>query len=133
MREERKEEKNFYTPFRWFMLISGTGLVLACRSDSESYNGFGSWQSNCVMKSYAKLASFFFLFFFFFFFLNLFKSNDFYQTYATPFLVTCAIWFFVDFVNYVIKGQARCEWRKLHKIWTSNYWLSGKNQNISRY
>ncbi len=50
------------------------------------------------------------------------KSNDFfYQTCAWPFLATCAIWFFVDLVNYVIKGGSGCEWRKLHKI---NYWLS---------
>jgi hypothetical protein len=41
-RKEKKEEKKIYTPFSWFVLISGTGLVLACRSDSESYYGFGS-------------------------------------------------------------------------------------------
>ena len=41
-RKEREKKKKFYTPFNWFVLISGTGLVLACRSDSESYYGFGS-------------------------------------------------------------------------------------------
>jgi hypothetical protein len=41
-REKRKERRKIYTPFSWFVLISGTGLVLACRSDSESYYGFGS-------------------------------------------------------------------------------------------
>ena len=41
--EKREKKKIFYTPFRWFVLISGTGLVLACRFDSESYYGFGSW------------------------------------------------------------------------------------------
>jgi hypothetical protein len=40
--EEVKERRKIYTPFSWFVLISGTGLVLACRSDSESYYGFGS-------------------------------------------------------------------------------------------
>ena len=29
-REKRKERRKFYTPFSWFVLISGTGLVLAC-------------------------------------------------------------------------------------------------------
>ena len=55
------------------------------------------------MKSYAELAVFYFILFYFF------KSNDFYQTYASPFLATCAIWFLMDLVNYVIKGGARCE------------------------
>jgi hypothetical protein len=42
--DERREKirKKIHTPFSWFVLISGTGLVLACRSDSESYYGFGS-------------------------------------------------------------------------------------------
>ena len=39
-RREKKKEDKFYTPFSWFVLISGTDLVLACRSDSESYYGF---------------------------------------------------------------------------------------------
>ena len=33
--EKREKKKNFYTPFSWFMLISGTGLVLACQSDFD--------------------------------------------------------------------------------------------------
>ena len=41
-REKRKERRKIHTPFSWFVLISGTDLVLACRSDSESYYGFGS-------------------------------------------------------------------------------------------
>ena len=43
--DERREKrrKKIYTPFSWFVLISGTGLVLACRSDFESYYRFGSW------------------------------------------------------------------------------------------
>ena len=40
-REKRKERRKIYTPLSWFVLISGTGLVLACRSDSESYYRFG--------------------------------------------------------------------------------------------
>ena len=44
MKGEKKKEEKFYTPFSWFVLISGTDLVLACRSDSESYYGFELWQ-----------------------------------------------------------------------------------------
>ena len=40
---EKIKKKIFYIPFSWFILISGICLVLACRSDSDSYYGFGSW------------------------------------------------------------------------------------------
>ena len=39
-----REKKKIYTPFSEFVLVSGIGSVLACRSDSESYYGFGLWQ-----------------------------------------------------------------------------------------
>ena len=42
--EKREKKKKFYTPFNWFMLISGIDLLLTCQSDSESYYGFGLWQ-----------------------------------------------------------------------------------------
>ena len=45
---EKRKKKKFYTPFSWFVLISGTDLVLACQSDSESYYGFGSWHLTLV-------------------------------------------------------------------------------------
>jgi hypothetical protein len=40
--EKREKKKKFNTPFSWFVLISSTGLVLACQSNSESYYGFES-------------------------------------------------------------------------------------------
>ncbi len=48
--EKREKKKNFCTPFRWIVLISGTGLVLVYRSDFESYYGFGSWQISLVIS-----------------------------------------------------------------------------------
>ena len=40
--QDERKEKKIYTPFSGFVLVSGTGSVLACRSDSESYYRFGS-------------------------------------------------------------------------------------------
>jgi hypothetical protein len=39
---KNQDKRKIYTLFSWFVLISSTGLVLVCRSDSESYYRFGS-------------------------------------------------------------------------------------------